>query len=81
MNLILTQQGYALGEVVSALQKEIRRGKERSAMYWAMELIPRFEQYMWRRLASLMYSGLLRVMESFSNQAAWNNPCRCFTSD
>jgi hypothetical protein len=31
-------------------------------------------------LASLMCSGLLRVMESFSNQAAWNNPDRYWIS-
>jgi len=30
----------------------------------------------WAGLASLMCSGLLRVLESFSNQAAWNNPDR-----
>src|ERR1035438_6071644 len=28
-----TQNGYQLSEVVSALQKEIRRGKEREAMF------------------------------------------------
>jgi hypothetical protein len=27
-------------------------------------------------MASLMCSGLLRALESFSNQAAWNNPDR-----
>jgi hypothetical protein len=31
-------------------------------------------------LASLMCSGLLRVLESFSNQAAWNNPDRYWIS-
>ena len=31
-------------------------------------------------LASLMCSGLLRAMESFSNQAAWNNPDRYWIS-
>jgi len=31
-------------------------------------------------LASLMCSGLLRVMESFSNQAAWNNADRYWIS-
>jgi hypothetical protein len=31
-------------------------------------------------LASLMCSGLLRVMESFSNQADWNNPDRYWIS-
>ena len=31
-------------------------------------------------LASLMCSGLLRAMESFSNQADWNNPDRYWIS-
>jgi hypothetical protein len=31
-------------------------------------------------LASLMCSGLLRVLESFSNQATWNNPDRYWIS-
>ena len=31
-------------------------------------------------LASLMCSGLLRAMESFSNQTAWNNPDRYWIS-
>ena len=31
-------------------------------------------------LASLMCSGLLRVMETFSNQAAWSNPDRYWIS-
>ena len=30
----------------------------------------------WAGLASLMCSGLLRVLEGFSNQAAWNDPDR-----
>jgi replication-associated recombination protein RarA len=47
---IPTQGGYRLSEVISALQKEIRRGNEREAMFWALELIPRYERYLWRRL-------------------------------
>jgi hypothetical protein len=31
-------------------------------------------------LASLLVSGLLRAMETFSNQAAWNNPDRYWIS-
>lgn len=46
----VTQNGYELGEVVSALQKDIRRGNEQGAMYWALEMIPRYEAYLWRRL-------------------------------
>lgn len=34
----LTPNGYYLDEVISALQKEIRRGKEYEAVYWAVEL-------------------------------------------
>lgn len=49
MNLT-TQSGYPLLEVISALQKEIRRGNEENAMYWALELVPHFEAYLWRRL-------------------------------
>lgn len=45
-----TQNGYDLGEVISALQKDIRRGEEQGAMYWALELLPQFEAYLWRRL-------------------------------
>jgi replication-associated recombination protein RarA len=45
-----TQNGYDLGEVISALQKEIRRGNEKEAMHWALEMIPHFEFYLWRRL-------------------------------
>ncbi len=36
--------------MISALQKEIRRGNEAEAMYWALELVPKFEAYLWRRL-------------------------------
>jgi replication-associated recombination protein RarA len=46
----LQANGYPFLEVVSALQKEIRRGNEKDAMYWAMCLVPRQEAYLWRRL-------------------------------
>lgn len=45
-----TQNGYALGEVISALQKDIRRGNEEQALYWCLEMVPRYEMYLWRRL-------------------------------
>lgn len=35
-----------------------------------------YQHYVTSALASLMCSGLLRVLESFSNQAAWNSPDR-----
>ncbi len=50
MGNVFTQRGYPLDEVISTLQKEIRRGNEESALYWCFEAIPGFEQYVWRRL-------------------------------
>lgn len=34
----VTRSGYNFHHVISALQKEIRRGNEREALYWALEL-------------------------------------------
>lgn len=45
-----TARGYDLGEVVSALQKECRRGNTRDALYWAYCFLPNYEDYLWRRL-------------------------------
>lgn len=45
-----TQNGYPLDEAISALQKDIRRGNEAQALYWCLELVPRYEMYLWRRL-------------------------------
>lgn len=45
-----TDGGYYLDEVVSSLQKSIRRGHEKNALFWAMEMLPRYERYLWRRL-------------------------------
>ena len=47
---VFTQNGYGLDEIISALQKDIRRGNEEQALYWVLELLPRFEAYLWRRL-------------------------------
>ena len=38
---IWTANGYNLFDVISALQKAIRRAEEEEAMYWALELVPR----------------------------------------
>ncbi len=46
-----TKNGYKLDEIVSALQKEIRRGNELMASYWAFELNESgFWRYCFRRL-------------------------------
>jgi replication-associated recombination protein RarA len=43
--------GHPLGEVVSALQKSIRRGEEDDALYWATELdISGYAAHAWNRL-------------------------------
>ena len=46
----LTPKGYHRDEVVSALQKEIRRGKEYNAVYWAVELESFNAKALWDRL-------------------------------
>jgi replication-associated recombination protein RarA len=45
-----TPKGYDLHEVISALQKEIRRGKEQEAVYWAVELESFNDKALWNRL-------------------------------
>ena len=47
----LTLRGYVLGEVVSALQKSIRRSDEKQAVQWAAEMDQSgFGSYLWNRL-------------------------------
>ena len=47
----VTKKGYSLFEVSSALQKAIRRGEEKPALYWAYELERSgFYKYLWYRL-------------------------------
>jgi len=48
---LTTSRGYDFFEVTSALQKEIRRGNEEAAMYWALELSSKYDDFIWRRLA------------------------------
>ena len=43
--------GFVLDEVSSALQKSIRRGEERQAIFWATELdLSGYGNYAWKRL-------------------------------
>ena len=49
-----TKRGYDLGEVVSAMQKAIRRGDARLGGYWALEMwTSGFGAYCWRRLLTV----------------------------
>lgn len=53
---ITTRNGYACDEVISALQKCIRRGLEEDACMFAYELYissPQLEEKMWRRLLTI----------------------------
>src|SRR5919109_910858 len=48
---LTTAHGYLLAEVVSALQKCVRRGEEENALYWAAEMDRSgFGNYCWKRL-------------------------------
>jgi hypothetical protein len=49
-----TRRGYSPHEVVSALQKAIRRSQVRQAVYWGMELyISGYAAWMWARLQEI----------------------------
>jgi replication-associated recombination protein RarA len=45
-------------EVVSALQKDIRRGLEENAMYWGLEFLPLYEKYLWKRLITIAHEDI-----------------------
>jgi MgsA AAA+ ATPase C terminal len=46
-----TPGGHRCDELASALQKAVRRGEEREALYWASELdLAGFANYAWKRL-------------------------------
>lgn len=50
-----TPGGYRLDEVVSSLQKAIRRGQEENALYWMSELVEGgYIAYLWRRLSVIV---------------------------
>jgi replication-associated recombination protein RarA len=47
----VTPGGHRSDEAASALQKAIRRGEERNALYWASELdLAGYANYVWKRL-------------------------------
>ncbi len=56
---LTTKNGYPLDEVVSAIQKSIRRGLEEEAAYWALELADSgMGQYLWRRLMVIAFEDI-----------------------
>jgi len=48
--MLQTQRGYGFYELLSALQKDIRRGNEYQAMFWAVELESFNPTALWNRL-------------------------------
>jgi replication-associated recombination protein RarA len=46
-----TPRGYDLFELLSALQKDVRRGKECQAVFWAVELESFSQETLWNRLS------------------------------
>lgn len=78
---ITTRNGYACDEVISSLQKCIRRGKEEEACMFAYELYissPQLEEKMWRRLLTIsvedigMGNPLAAVVVNALSQARLN---------
>jgi replication-associated recombination protein RarA len=48
---VTTVNGHLLPEVVSALQKSIRRGLVDDALYWAVDMyLTGYDEYCWKRL-------------------------------
>jgi replication-associated recombination protein RarA len=73
--VLFTERGYDFFEVSSALQKEIRRGNDEAAVYWAFEFIPKFEAYIWKRLKTILNEdigianpGLIPIVDALENQ-------------
>jgi len=49
--VLFTLSGHPLHEAISALQKAVRRGREREAAYWTIEIVQGgFVAYWWRRI-------------------------------
>ena len=45
-----TKYGVTVSEAASAMQKEIRKGDERAAVYWALVLAEAAPSYAWKRI-------------------------------
>lgn len=58
MHSLKTKNGYQLDEVMSAFQKSIRRGLEKNALFWALEMCPEFEHQLWARILVISYEDV-----------------------
>lgn len=71
---ITTVGGYDGSEVISALQKCIRRGQEKEALFWAVELYNSgYAEWCWKRLRIISSEdvGLARPYISADIYALW----------
>ena len=80
---MITKKGYFLDEVVSSLQKSIRRGMEEEALFWALELADSgYGQYLWRRLGVIVSEdiGLAEPLSPVIINSLAENCKRCTKS-
>lgn len=85
-----TKNGYDFFEVSSTLQKSIRRGDTKVAGICALELLPFYHKYVWKRLLTISaedcYGIITREIEAlyrsfqFINQGAKSMKGRIFIS-
>ncbi|MBP2058509.1 replication-associated recombination protein RarA [Lactobacillus colini] len=84
-----TRNGLAADEVISALQKSIRKGKERAAAEFAYEMYissPQMEEKLWRRLQAISVEDvgmgnpqapiLINSLNQMRKNFAYNEPDR-----
>lgn len=68
---ITTQKGYNGSEVISALQKCVRRGMEDDALFWAVELYESgYAEWCWKRLR-IMSSEDIGLAEPNISSEIW----------
>ena len=83
-SMMTTVGGYVIGEVSSALQKAIRRGEERDAMFWASELdLTGYGNYVWKRLRLIASEdvGLADPEAVLLTRALYENWCDQLKAD
>lgn len=73
-----TKNRYPLDQVASALQKAIRRGDEHTALFFALELFPKYAAYAWRRIMvtsveDIEDPAVCGQIEAMRSAFFWNN--------
>lgn len=88
-----TKRGYDFYELLSALQKDIRRGNEYEAMFWAVELESFNPRMLWNRLttissedvgpANLMMPVIIETLKKqyFEARDKSSDSCRLFLAN